>query len=70
MADKLMYITNVNTQNYNNLWLKHLDTQLIKPTNQNSVKVTKVVKSTTKKNVIKLWGTSVINSQMYPLSMN
>ena len=32
-----------------NLWLKRLDTQLIKPTNQNLLKVPKVFKPTNKK---------------------
>ena len=32
-----------------NLWLKRLDTKLSKPTNQNSIKVPKVVKPTNKK---------------------
>ena len=38
-------------------WLKHLYTQLNKPTNQNSIKVPKIVKLTNGENVnIKLWG--------------
>ncbi len=36
-----------------NSWLKRLDTQLIEPTNQNLVKVPKIVKPTNK---LKLWG--------------
>ena len=47
MADKLMYIPNVNTQNYlsvdYNLWIKRLDAHFNKPTNQNPSKVPKVV---------------------------
>ena len=44
-----------------NYWLKQLDTQLNEPTNQNSMKVSKVVTPTNKK---KNLGTSVINSPM------
>ena len=47
MADKLIHIPNDDTQNYYfvdyNKWLKRLDTQLNEPTNQNSLKVAKVV---------------------------
>ena len=35
-----------------NLWLKHLVTQLNKPTNQNSIKVPKVVKPTNEKTLL------------------
>ena len=42
MADKLMYKPNDGRQNYPNVdynyWLKRLDTKLIEPTNQNSIK--------------------------------
>ena len=49
-------------------WLKRLETQLNKPTNQDSIKVIKVVMATNKK-IIKLYiGTSVTNSQ-YPLPL-
>ena len=48
MADKLMYIPNVNTLNYL-LGRLRLVTQLNKPTNQNSLKVLKVVLLTNKK---------------------
>ena len=42
---------------YSFLWFKHFDTQFSQPTNQNSMKVPKVVKATNKKNVIlKHWG--------------
>ena len=63
MANKLMYIPNVHTQitpsvDYNQ-WLKGLDTQLNKPTNQNPLKVPKVVKSTNKKRYYKTSETSV-----------
>ena len=40
----------------NNYWLKLLDPQLNEPTNQNSIKVAKVVKSTKRKHEQKLWG--------------
>ena len=53
MADKLMYIL----------------TQLNKATNQNSLKVPKVIKPTKKKNVIiKKMGTSVISSLLASFS--
>ena len=53
MADTFMYILNYDTQmalsaDYNR-WLKHLDTQLNEPTNQNSIKAPKVVKPTNNK---------------------
>ena len=58
MADKFMYIPNdINKITPYNQRLKHLDTQLIEPTNQNAAKVPKVVKPTNKKSL----GTSVIN---------
>ena len=48
MAGKFMYIPNGDTQNYPsadyNKWLKHLCTQLNKPTHQHSIKVPKIVK--------------------------
>ena len=53
MANKSMYIPNDDTENYPsvdyNCLLKHLKTQLNEPTNQNSIKVHKVVKPTNKK---------------------
>ena len=53
---KIMYISNVNTQIYP-LCRVHLvvdtkDTQLNKPTNQDSLKVPKVVKATNKKTLL------------------
>ena len=53
MAHKLIYIPNDDTQNdpickiY--YWLNSLDTQLNRPTNQYTLKVSKVVKPTNKK---------------------
>ena len=46
-----MYIPNVNTQNHvdYNYWLKRMDTQFNKPTNQNFLKVLKIVKQMNKK---------------------
>ena len=48
-----MYICNDDTQStpvlVNNLWLKRLDTQLYETSNQNSMKVSKIVKPTNKK---------------------
>ena len=56
MADK----SNDDTQNYPfidyNLWLKHLDTQLNEPTNQNSLKIPKVIKPTSNKTLFKNFG--------------
>ncbi len=49
MDDKLMYITNDDTQNYS---LTSLDTQLNKPTNQNPIKVPKDAKPTYKKTLL------------------
>ena len=54
MADKIMYnIPNDYTQNFpfvdKNKMIKHLNTQLNKPTNQNSIKFPKVVEPTNKK---------------------
>ena len=49
-----------------NYWLKHLDTQLNESTNQNSLKVPKVVKPTNKKMLLKTLGTSVMNSPLSP----
>ena len=51
---------------YNNTWLKPLDTQPNKPTNQNLVHAPKVVKPTNKKTLLE---TSVINSTLSPLSL-
>ena len=48
MADELMYIANDDKQDCpsvdSNYWLKRFNTQLNDPTNQNSLKVPKVVK--------------------------
>ena len=48
-----------------NQWLIHLDTQLNEPTNQYSIKVSKVDKPTNKKTL----GTSKINSPMSPSTL-
>ena len=48
-ADKLMLIHKINPSVYYNFWLKHLHTQLNKPTNQNLLKVPKVANPTNKK---------------------
>ena len=57
MYDKFMYIPNTVTQNYPsvdyNQWLKRSDTQLNKPTNQNLIKVTKIVKTANRKRYYK-----------------
>ena len=57
MTDKLMYIFNVKTQNYSFYKIqivvkKRSDTQLNKATNQNSLKVPKVVGPTNKKTLL------------------
>ena len=44
-----------------NQWQKCLDTQFTGPTNQDSIKVPKVFKSTNKKCYYKTLGTSIIN---------
>ena len=51
MTDKLppMMILKIIPSVYHNMWLKRLDTQLNKPTNQNLIQVPKVVESTNKK---------------------
>ncbi len=56
MADRLMYIPMMMHKitsflDYNQ-WLKRLDTQLNKPTKQNSMKVPKVIKKTNEKILI------------------
>ena len=70
MVDLLMYITRMTHKNtpsvdYNER-LKSLNSQLNKPTNQNLVRVPKVVKQTNKKTLLKILGTSVINSPLSP----
>ena len=63
MAYKLMYIPNDDTQHFLfNYWQKRLDTQLNESTNQNSLRVPKVVKPTNKKRYYKTLETSVIDS--------
>ena len=56
MADKLIYIPYKDTQFkpsvHYNYWLKRLDTQLNKPTNENSLKVPKVDNPTNKKTLL------------------
>ena len=48
-----------------NQWLKHLDTQLEEPTNQNSIKVPKFQQQI-RKCYYKTLGTSIINNPMSP----
>ena len=67
-----MYIHNDDTQNYPSelqLVFENLDTQLNEPTNQNTLKVPKVVKPTNKKMLLYDMGSSVINSPMSPPSL-
>ena len=74
MADKVLYIPNNYTQNYSycrlQFMVKHLDTQLNQPTNQNLIKVPKVVKQMNKDCYYNTLGTSVINGQMSPPSLS
>ena len=59
-----MMVHKINSSVDYNKWLKLLDTQLNEPTNQNSIKVTKVVKHMNKKALLdKTLGTSVITAQ-------
>ena len=57
MTDKLIYISNYDTQlttpyeDYNQ-WLKGSETQPYKPTNPSSIKFPKVVKSMNKKTIL------------------
>ena len=66
MVDKLMYISNTHKihpfVDYN-CWLKCLVTQLHKQTNENSIKVPKVIKSTNNE-YFKTLGTIVINKSL------
>ena len=52
-----------------NLLLKRLDTRLSEPTNQNLIKVPKVVNPTNNKLCNKTFGTSVINNPISPFSL-
>ena len=70
-----MYIPNNDTQNYpsvdNNYWLKGaLDTQLNKPTNQNSIKFPRLLSQRITKRYYETLGTSVINRPISPPLMN
>ena len=51
-------------------WLKRKHTQLNEPTNQNSIKVPKVVKPSNKKRLNKTFWTSVINRPLSPPSLD
>ena len=46
-----------------NQWLKHLDTQIDEPTNQNSIKIPQSFRANDKKCYFKTLGTNVRNSQ-------
>ena len=48
----ILMLINKITPSITELWLKRLDTQLNKPTNQNLLKVPKVVKPINKKTVL------------------
>ena len=57
MANKLMYIPNDDKQNnpffrIQSHWFKRLDIQINELTNQNSIKVPKVIKPTNKKTLL------------------
>ena len=70
MADKLMYITNNDTQNYPfcRLQLKGLDSKLFKPF-KIQLKSPKLLSQSIRKNYYKTLGTNVINSSMSPPSL-
>ena len=57
-------VTKINLSVDYNRWLKRLDAQLNEPTNQNLIKVSKVVKAKEKKRFYKTLRTRVINSPM------
>ena len=66
MDDNLMYIPNENRHNNSfsqnkNCWLKILDTTILKPTNENSIKVPEVFEPTNKTTWLKAF-----YSQMSP----
>ena len=70
MIDKLMYIPNDDTQNYpfcrlQLKLLKLLNTQLNEPTNQNSIKSSKLLHNRIRKRWFKTLGTSVLASLGY-----
>ena len=64
-----MMIHKIATSVDRNYWWKRLDTQLNDPNNQNSLKVLKVVKPMNKKTLLKILGTSLVNSLLSPLSI-
>ena len=66
MAHKLNFISNDDTLSVDyNQWLKRLDTQLNKPTNQNSLKSPKLANQLIEKRYDKTLGTSVMNRPLY-----
>ena len=65
MADKLIYISNHDTQSFAAFNLKRLDTQINEQTIVNLLRVSKVVRPT---NQNKTLGTIVINSPLSPPS--
>ena len=71
MADKLMYIPNVNTENSLDdcLCLKRFETHFNALTNKNSLKSPKLLSQRIINRYYKNLGTSVINSQMSPPSL-
>ena len=70
MADKLMCIQNNDKQNYPlsrlKLVVKHLNTQLNEPTNQNSLKSPKLLSQRIRKHYYKTLRTRVINTLLSP----
>ena len=65
MADKVMFIPNVDTQHYTFCRVQlGVETRLNEPTNQNSRKVPKVVGPINKKRYFTTFVTSVINCPM------
>ena len=64
MADNNVIINKITLSVNYNWWLKRLDTKLNEPTNQNSIKVPKIVNQTNRKRYHLTLGTSVMNSPM------
>ena len=67
MADKLMYISNDNTQNYPFCRVKLVVETLEQSTNHNSLKSPKLLSQRIKKLYYKTLGTSAINSPLSPI---
>ena len=64
MTDKLMYIPKITSSVYYNQWLKCLVTQLNEQTNQNAIKIPKLLSLQIGKYYYKTLGTSVMMSNV------